>query len=251
MCNCLSGLLTNYLTISRAVQQSFIPFAITNIAIRAYIATNYYIKHVPRWLSIKTNSRKPSPVLPHRPSSKLDFKRLGRFKITQKIYSYAYKLDLPTSMKCHPVFHVSLLEPAANNPLAGEKQPAPPPIIVDHNVEFEVEELLDSKLVWETLKYLVCWVGYDQLTCERAELLKNSHELFHYFYRKYPTKPKPNYLAELWPDLRFSHPEPTTIRLSSLTRRMNLRFRQSSPLKRGLLLWTLPYQYLNTWCYYS
>ena len=62
-----------------------------------------------------------------RPSSKLDFKRLGRFKITQKISSHVYKLNLPASMKCHPVFHVSLLEPAANTPLAGQKHPAPPP----------------------------------------------------------------------------------------------------------------------------
>ena len=82
-----------------------------------------------------------------RPSSKLDFKRLGRFKITLKISRHAYKLDLPVSMKCHPVFHVSPHEPAASNPLAGQKQPAPPPIIVDDNVAFEVEGILDSKLV--------------------------------------------------------------------------------------------------------
>ena len=61
-----------------------------------------------------------------RPSSKLDFKRLGQFMIIQKISSHAYKLDLPTSMKCYPVFHVSLLVPAATNPLVGQKQPAPP-----------------------------------------------------------------------------------------------------------------------------
>ena len=90
-----------------------------------------------------------------RPSSKLDFKRLGQFNIIQMISGHAYKLDLPASMKWHPVFHVSLLEPAANNPLAGQNQPAPPPIIVDDNVEFEVEEILDSKLVRRTLKYLV------------------------------------------------------------------------------------------------
>ena len=88
-------------------------------------------------------------------SSKLDFKRLGRFEITQKISIHAYKLDLPASMKCHPVFQVSLLEPAANNPLTGQKQPAPPRKIVDNNVEFEMEEILDSKLVRKTLKYLV------------------------------------------------------------------------------------------------
>ena len=117
-----------------------------------------------------------------RPSSKLDFKRLGQFKIIKKISSHAYKLDLPASMKCHPVLHVSLLEPAASNPLAGQKQPAPPPIIVDDNVEFEVKEILDSKLIRKTLKYLVRWVGYVEPTWEPAELLKHSPELVHYFH---------------------------------------------------------------------
>ena len=56
-----------------------------------------------------------------RPSSKLDFKRLGRFKILRKISTHAYELDLPASMKSHPVYHVSLLEPAASDPLIGQK----------------------------------------------------------------------------------------------------------------------------------
>ena len=56
-----------------------------------------------------------------RPSSKLNLKRLEGFKITQKISSHAYKLDLPASMKCHPAFDVSLLEPASSNPLSGQK----------------------------------------------------------------------------------------------------------------------------------
>jgi len=64
-------------------------------------------------------------------STKLDFKRLGKFRILQKVSSHSYKLDLPASMKAHPVFHVSLLEPAATDPLPGQVQPAPPPIIID------------------------------------------------------------------------------------------------------------------------
>ena len=79
-----------------------------------------------------------------RPSSKLDFKRLGRFKILEKISSHAYKLDLPASMKCHTVFHVSLLEPAATNPLIRQKRPRPPPIVVDGEQEYEPEEVVDS-----------------------------------------------------------------------------------------------------------
>ena len=53
------------------------------------------------------------------PSCKLDFKRLVRCMIVQKVSSHAYKLDLPPSMNCHPVFHVSLLEPATSDPLVG------------------------------------------------------------------------------------------------------------------------------------
>jgi len=104
------------------------------------------------------NSRIPTPKLEisdevwllcrhvktNRPSSKLDYKRLGKFPIIQKVSSHAYKLDLPTSMKIHPVFHISLLEPASTDPLPGQIQPTPPPVIIEEEPEWEVEEILDS-----------------------------------------------------------------------------------------------------------
>ncbi len=90
------------------------------------------------------------------PSTKLDYKKLGKFKIIQKVSSYAYKLDLPPSMKIHPVFHISLLEPVATDPLPGQVQPPPPPICVDNQeIEYEVDEIVDSKVVGKNLKYLV------------------------------------------------------------------------------------------------
>ena len=70
----------------------------------------------------------------------------------------------------------------------------PPPIIVDENPEWEVEEILDSKLVRRTLKYLVRWVGYDEITWKPAELLKKFPTLVRYFHRKYPNKLKLDFL---------------------------------------------------------
>jgi len=54
-----------------------------------------------------------------RPSTQLDFKQLGKFRILQKVSSHSYKLDLPASMKIHPVFHDLLIELAATDPLSG------------------------------------------------------------------------------------------------------------------------------------
>ena len=46
-----------------------------------------------------------------RPCLKLDHKKLGPFKVKRRINPVAYELSLPSTMRIHPVFHVSLLEP--------------------------------------------------------------------------------------------------------------------------------------------
>src|SRR5258706_14909732 len=82
------------------------------------------------------------------PSAKLDFKCLGKFRIIKKVSSHTYKLDLPASMKVHPVFHIFLLEPAATDPLPDQVQPPPPPMIVENKEpKWEVDEIIDSKIV--------------------------------------------------------------------------------------------------------
>jgi hypothetical protein len=86
------------------------------------------------------------------PSTKLDHKKLGLFKIKKVAGLVNYELVLPRTMNIHPVFHISLLELVLPGAL-----PAPITKIepVNPNAEYKVEEILDHKQVRNYIKYLV------------------------------------------------------------------------------------------------
>jgi hypothetical protein len=64
------------------------------------------------------------------------------------------------TMHIHPIFHVSVLEPYKSSHIPNPIPPPPPPIEIDHNVEYEVEEILDSRLLHRRLEYFIYWKGY-------------------------------------------------------------------------------------------
>ena len=65
------------------------------------------------------------------PSKKLSDKFLGPFKILAQHGSHSYTLWLPDSIhSVHPVFHVSMLEPAMPNKIPNQVNSPPPPIEV-------------------------------------------------------------------------------------------------------------------------
>ena len=76
-----------------------------------------------------------------KPSKKLDDKMLGPFKIIAKV-GRAFWLELPRTMLIYNVFHPSLLQKAATDPLPGQKQTPSPPIVVNDQEEWEVDEIL-------------------------------------------------------------------------------------------------------------
>jgi len=100
-----------------------------------------------RGIHIKTN----------RPSGKLDHLRLGPFKVIEVRGPVNYKLELPKSMKIHPVFHVSRLEPAPQ-----DAELAKYVAIETSDEEYEVEKILDKRKFGRQIKYLIKWKGYGE-----------------------------------------------------------------------------------------
>jgi len=99
----------------------------------------------------------------------------------------------------HPVFHVSMLEPATPNIIPCHTQPLPPPVVIDGEPEFEVAEILDSKIDNRRrlckLLYLVRWTGYEGTDEETSWVLAtelgNASEVVADFHVSYPEKPGP------------------------------------------------------------
>jgi hypothetical protein len=127
-----------------------------------------------------------------RPARKLDDKFFGPFKIIQRINDVAFKLKLPASLKIHPVFHVSLFKPKDPDNIEVPSEPPPAPITIDDHEEFEVELILDSKKIRNTVKYLVHWKGYDKQarSWEPYSCLTNCLDLLLDYHRRNPLKPQ-------------------------------------------------------------
>jgi hypothetical protein len=136
------------------------------------------------WLSTRN-------IRTQRPSKKLDHKQVGPYKILERIGQVAYRLELPPSMKIHPVFHSNLLRLNSNDALQGQHQEPPPPIIIADELEWEVEEILDSKLLRKKLFYMAAWKNHPlDNTWYPAANFNNAPELTQAFHRKYPQKPR-------------------------------------------------------------
>ena len=124
-------------------------------------AKYYNVKYKPRIYNIRDmvylNSKN---ITLTRPSKKLDFKFYRSYKVNIPVSKQAYCLKLPSSMKIHNIFHVSLLEPGRS---WDSTKMVPPPVIINNDEEYKMEEILDSRHHYNKLQYLVKWLGYPVL----------------------------------------------------------------------------------------
>ena len=92
-----------------------------------------------------------------------------------------------------------MLEPATPNTIPNRIQPPPPPIKIDREPEFEISEILDSKIDNRRhackLLYLVRWAGYEGTDEETSWILASelghASEVVADFHSAYPDKPGP------------------------------------------------------------
>ena len=136
-----------------------------------------------------------------RPSKKLVEKYLGPFEIIAQAGTHSFTLRLPSSMRViHPVFHVSMLEPSTPNLFPAREAIPEPPVILDREPEYEISEILDSKIDKCRkcrLQYLVRWMGYEGTDEETSWLpaseLGHASEVVSDFHQAYPEMPGPDF----------------------------------------------------------
>ena len=111
----------------------------------------------------------------------------GPFDVIKRIGIHAYNLKLHLQWESvHPVLHVSLLEPVKQSSIPNCNQFPPPPALVEEQEEWEVAQVLDSKLKRGELWYLVEWKGFsedpERTTWEPASNLNSSPNLVKDFH---------------------------------------------------------------------
>ncbi|KAK2880244.1 hypothetical protein Q8A73_022942 [Channa argus] len=110
---------------------------------------------------------------------KLQPRFLGPFPVTRVLYPVAVRLGIPSSLRIHPVFHVSKLKPFSESTR-----------VVDGGPPYTVNQILASRRRGRGLQYLVDWEGYSpeerQWVPERHILDK---ELLAQFHRDHPDQP--------------------------------------------------------------
>jgi len=164
-----------------------------------------------------------SDIWTMRPLQKLLHRRLGPFVVERRIGPMAYRLRLSYRMKqLHPVFNVVKLTPAPDDPITGRKtEDHPLPIVIDEEVEWKVEEILDNHWHQRRFQYLIKWKGYghEHNSWESASEV-STLELTTEFHRKHPGAPRHIRCTEF---NNIFHSKSIAPRRSNLERGVNVR----------------------------
>ena len=94
--------------------------------------------------------------------------------------------------RIHPVFPIVKLLPSIPDPIEGRRSaPPPPPVVVGEEEHYKVEAILDSRVRYGKLEFLVRWKGYGyEENSWTVEADVNAPRLIAKFYREHPGAPR-------------------------------------------------------------
>jgi Chromo (CHRromatin Organisation MOdifier) domain len=78
----------------------------------------------------------------------------------KKISDMTYRLKLPPHWKIHNTFHTKLLTPYRQTDKYGPNFLEPLPELLEGEPEWEVEEIMGQRQIWNKRQYLIRWKGY-------------------------------------------------------------------------------------------
>lgn len=81
----------------------------------------------------------------NRTTHKLAKQKIGPFPIILQPSAMSFTLRLPTTIRIHPVFHISQLEPEHPNTFKDREQPPLPLLIIDGAPKYLIECIIDLK----------------------------------------------------------------------------------------------------------
>lgn len=119
------------------------------------------------------------------------------YRIEGIVSSNAIELELPSSIKIYLVVNISQVQ-LYKTQVEGQKKILPKLVIIEGEEEFEVEKILNKRMVRGKEKFLVQQKGYmaEGDTQESRENLKNIKKLVEKFEREYREKEGSNKVAE-------------------------------------------------------
>ena len=121
-------------------------------------------------------------VFKERPVRKLVDRYVGPYTIEEVVFTNAVKLQLPTSMRIHPVVNVSQIVQYKEQ-VEGQKKEEGKPIEIEGVKEWKIEKILNKRKIRRVDKYLVQWKRFtaEHDTWKREKDLGNTREVLKEF----------------------------------------------------------------------
>ena len=121
-----------------------------------------------------------------RRTEKLMERFIGPYKVKKIVSANAVKLELPSTIKIHPVVNISRIRRYIGQ-VEGQRKEQPALVIIEREEEWKVERILNKQQIRGKDKYLVQWKGFmaESDTWEGIENLENTKEVVKEFEKEY------------------------------------------------------------------